>query len=53
MSQHQILDTWHRAYVQETNWDAQREKACVNTYPHASASQICLQMPTNLLHHGP
>ena len=29
--------------VQETNWDAQREKACVNTYAHASASQICLQ----------
>ena len=28
--------------VQETNWDAQREKACVNTYAHASASQICL-----------
>ena len=24
--------------VQETNWDAQREKACVNTYAHASAS---------------
>ena len=31
------------ATVQETNWDAQREKACVNTYAHASASQICLQ----------
>ena len=30
-------------YVQETNWDAQREKACVNTYAPASASQICLQ----------
>ena len=29
--------------VQETNWDAQREKACVNTYAHASALQICLQ----------
>ena len=29
--------------VQETNWDAQREKAFVNTYAHASASQICLQ----------
>ena len=29
--------------VQETNWDAQREKACVNTYAHASASQICLR----------
>ena len=32
-----------RHTVQETNWDAQREKACVNTYAHASASQICLQ----------
>ena len=31
------------ATVQETNWDAQREKACVNAYDHASASQICLQ----------
>ena len=30
-------------FVQETNWDAQREKACVNTYAHASASQICLR----------
>ena len=29
--------------VQETNWDAQREKTCVNTYAHASALQICLQ----------
>ena len=29
--------------VQETNWDAQREKAFVNTYAHASASQICFQ----------
>ena len=29
--------------VQETKWDAQREKACINTYAHASASQICLQ----------
>ena len=29
--------------VQETNWDAQREKAWVNAYDHASASQICLQ----------
>ena len=28
---------------EEPNWDAQREKACVNTYAHASASQICLQ----------
>ena len=27
--------------VQETNWDARREKACVNTHAHASASQIC------------
>ena len=25
------------------NWNAQREKACVNTYAHASALQICLQ----------
>ena len=31
------------ATVQETKWDAQREKACINTYAHASASQICLQ----------
>ena len=31
----------HSCTVQETNWDAQREKACVNA--HASASQICLQ----------
>ena len=29
--------------VQETKWDAEREKACINTYAHASASQICLQ----------
>ena len=28
--------------VQETKWDAEREKACINTYAHASASQICL-----------
>ena len=34
---------WHHPTVQETNWDAQREKACVNTYAHASASQICLR----------
>ena len=31
------------ATVQETKWDAEREKACINTYAHASASQICLQ----------
>ena len=31
------------ALVQETKWDAEREKACINTYAHASASQICLQ----------
>ena len=37
------LDGVLLAYVQETNWDAQKEKACVNTYAHASASQICLQ----------
>ena len=31
------------ATVQETNWDAHREKACVNTYAHASSSRINLQ----------
>ena len=31
--------------VQETKWDAEREKACINTYAHASASQICLHEP--------
>ena len=40
----QVGSRWFSTlYVQETNWDAQREKACVNTYAHASASQICLQ----------
>ena len=29
--------------IQKTSRDAQREKACVNTYAHASASQIRLQ----------
>ena len=28
------------ATVQETNWDAQKEKACVNTYAHASVVNL-------------
>ena len=46
MSTHTFFSLWVPspvATVQETKWDAQREKACINTYAHASASQICLQ----------
>ena len=41
-----LVETWRPERdldVQETKWDAEREKACINTYAHASASQICLQ----------
>jgi len=36
-----LADSQHPT-VQETKWAAEREKACINTYAHASASQICL-----------
>ena len=46
------LRMWQVQYVTdfgysigETKWDAEREKPCINTYAHASASQICLQNP--------
>ena len=44
--QKKTIETWWpkgTSTVQETKWDAEREKACVITYAHASASQICLQ----------
>ena len=44
LSRHLLQNSrWMVITVQETKWDAEREKACINTYAHASASQICLQ----------